>query len=294
MALVNDVVVANTLSVIDKVFATTNGELNPDVARPESAAVSGGPASAMSWESLGRTGRDFIAGAPTATEISDYTGEQALDPIGAYVGLDESDDPRVRAQAALDELIGLGGFDRQVLVIGNSTGSGWIDDQAVWPLEFMYDGDTAAVGMQYSYLPSWLSFLVDKTRARESGRALFDTIHGYWNDLPRKSRPKLVIFGDSLGSFGGETAFSGADNMANRTGGIVFMGPPADNELSGEFIDNREEGSSAWQPLYNLGETVRYIDDASDLQAVTEWSDPRVLYIQHASDLEANPPDPLG
>ena len=49
--------------------------------------------------------------------------------------------------------------------------------------------------------------------------------------LPRNQRPKLVIFGESLGSFGGETAFSGSDDMANRTDGLVFMGPPADNRL---------------------------------------------------------------
>ena len=149
----------------------------------------------------------------------------------------------------------------------------------------MYGGDTATVGMQYSYSPSWLSFLVDKSRAQDAGRALFDAIYGYWNDMPRKTRPKLVIFGESLGSFGGETAFSGSDDMANRTDGIVFMGPPADNTLSREFIENRKSGSPEWQPVYEDGETVRYIDGAEDLGSVdTIWNDPKVVYIQHASD----------
>lgn len=285
ISFVSDVVVARALAGIDAVFAATNGETDPDVAAPDSTTVSGGPASEVTWESLGRTGRDFVAGAPTADQISDFTGASAIDPIRAYVGLDESSDPRVRAQVALDELVNLGGFDREVLVIGNSTGSGWIDDQAIWPLEFMYGGDTAAVGAQYSYLPSWLSFLVDKSRSRESGRALFDAVYGYWNDLPRKTRPQLVIFGESLGSFGGETAFSGADDMANRTDGIVFMGPPADNTLSGEFIRGRDAGSPVWQPLYERGETVRYIDDAGDLTSVTGiWEEPKAVYIQHPSD----------
>jgi uncharacterized membrane protein len=280
----SDVVVARTLSGIDTFFAATNGELKPDVEDPNSDTVSGGPASNVSWESLGRTGRDFIAGTPTADQIDEFSGGAAIDPIRAYVGLDTSDDARVRAQAALDELITLGGFEREVLVIGNSTGSGWIDDQAIWPLEFMYNGDTAAVGVQYSYLPSWLSFLVDKSRAQDSGRALFDAVFGYWDDLPRSTRPKLVVFGESLGSFGGETAFSGSDDMANRTDGLVFMGPPADNRLSSEFIERRDPGSPAWQPLYNEGETVRYIDDAGDLAVEGLWEDPKVVYIQHASD----------
>jgi uncharacterized membrane protein len=199
--------------------------------------------------------------------------------------LGASDDSRARAKVALDELVALGGFDRQVLVIGNTTGSGWVDDQAIWPLEFMYGGDTATVGMQYSYLPSWLSFLVDKSRAQDSGRALFDAVYGYWNDLPRNARPKLVIFGESLGSFGGESAFSGSDDMANRTDGIVFMGPPADNTLSREFIENRDAGSPEWQPVYEDGRTVRYVANAEDFDNLTSpWHEPKVVYIQHASD----------
>jgi uncharacterized membrane protein len=285
VAFVNDVVVANTLSALDSVFAATNRESYPDTGEPTSDAVSGGPASDVTWESLGRTGRDFVAGAPTADQITAYTGQPAVDPVRAYAGLGASDDPRERAQVAVDELTKLGGFDREVLIIGNSTGSGWVDDQAIWPLEFMYGGNTAAVGMQYSYLPSWLSFLVDKSRAQDAGRALFDAVYQVWNDLPKSSRPKLVIFGESLGSFGGESAFSGADDMANRTDGIVFMGPPADNSLAREFTDNRDEGSPEWQPVYRDGEIVRYIANADDLDNIdAPWHSPKVLYIQHASD----------
>jgi uncharacterized membrane protein len=247
--------------------------------------VSGGPASNVTWESLGRTGRDYVAGAPTADQIQAYTGVAALSPVRAYAGLDESDDPRVRAQVALDELKRLGGFDREVLVIGNTTGSGWVDDQAIWPLEFMYDGDTATVAMQYSYLPSWLSFLVDKSRAQASGRALFDAVYGKWESLPAKTRPELVVFGESLGSFGGETAFSGSADMQNRTDGIVFMGPPADNTLANEFRSQRDAGSPEWQPVFEQGRAVRFVAETGDFDNVTgPWEDPKVMYIQHASD----------
>ena len=56
ISFVSDVVVANTLSAIDTVFATTNGELNPDVEDPDSATVSGGPASGGD---LGVAGTDW-------------------------------------------------------------------------------------------------------------------------------------------------------------------------------------------------------------------------------------------
>jgi uncharacterized membrane protein len=177
LSLVNDVVVSKTLSMLDSSFAQVNRESYPDTGKPTSDTVSGGPASSVTWASLGRTGRDYVAGAPTPEQITEYTSEPALSPVRAYSGLSDSDDAREQAQIAVQELEALGGFDRDVLIVANTTGSGWVDDEALWPLEFMYGGDTAAVAMQYSYLPSWISFLVDKNRAQESGRALFDAVY---------------------------------------------------------------------------------------------------------------------
>ncbi len=38
------------------------------------------------------------------------------------------------------------------------------------------------------------------------------------------SRPRLFAAGESLGSFGGETAFSGENDLSNCTGGTLFAG----------------------------------------------------------------------
>jgi uncharacterized membrane protein len=285
LSLVNDVVVSKTLSMLDSSFAQVNRESYPDTGKPTSDTVSGGPASSVTWASLGRTGRDYVAGAPTPEQITEYTSEPALSPVRAYSGLSDSDDAREQAQIAVQELQALGGFDRDVLIVANTTGSGWVDDEALWPLEFMYGGDTAAVAMQYSYLPSWISFLVDKNRAQESGRALFDAVYREWVDMPETTRPKLVIFGESLGSFGGETAFSGADDMQNRTDGIVFMGPTFDNTLAQDFRVQRDAGSPQWQPVFQGGREVRFIAEADDFRDVPgPWEDPKIMYIQHASD----------
>ena len=62
----------------------------------------------------------------------------------------------------LSELERTGAFDRKVLVIVPTTGTGWINPVAARSLEMMYNGDTAMVGSQYSYLPSWISFLGDR------------------------------------------------------------------------------------------------------------------------------------
>ena len=153
-------------------------------------------------------------------------------------------------------------------------------------VEYLVGGDSAAVAMQYSYLPSWMSYLVDKARAREAGRELFDAVYDRWSKLPLNDRPRLVVAGESLGSFGGETAFSGEYDLRNRTGGAVFAGPPNFNTLFREFVDDRDEDSDEVAPVYRDGRTVRFTDDPSQSIEPTTgaWAGSRVLYLLHPSD----------
>ena len=53
ISFVSDVVVANTLSALDSVFATSNRESYPDTGEPTAATVSGGPASGVTWHRWG-------------------------------------------------------------------------------------------------------------------------------------------------------------------------------------------------------------------------------------------------
>ena len=66
------------------------------------------------------------------------------------------------------------------------------------------------------------------------------------------------MFGESLGSFGGETAFSGERDMANRTDGALFVGPPSFNTYYREFTDGRSAESPEVQPVFRDGRTVRF------------------------------------
>jgi uncharacterized membrane protein len=167
-----------------------------------------------------------------------------------------------------------------------TTGTGWVEPSAVGSFEYLNGGDTATVSMQYSYLPSWLSFLVDQERAREAGRQLFDSVYGAWSRLPAGDRPRLYVFGESLGSFGGETAFSGEYDLSNRVDGALFVGPPNFNPLYRGFVDGRDPGSREVEPEYKGGRTIRFTNRPA-LPIVPEdraWPEPRVLYLQHPSD----------
>jgi len=97
-----------------------------------------------------------------------------------------------------------------------TTGSGWVVPALVDSFEYLSDGDSATVAIQYSYLPSWISYLVDKSKALAAGQALFDAVYGTWVKLPPTHRPRLYVAGESLGSFGGEAAFTDAQDIANR------------------------------------------------------------------------------
>ena len=68
------------------------------------------------------------------------------------------------------------------------------------PLEFLWRGDVASVPVQYSYLPSWLSLIVQPEYGHEQARAVFRKVYDHWRALPKATRPKLYLHGLSLGS----------------------------------------------------------------------------------------------
>jgi uncharacterized membrane protein len=273
-------------TVADRSFSVRNTTTAEGVEPPTSALRSGGPGSLVSWESLGRQGRTIAGTGPSAKAIAAFTGSPATEPIRAYAGTVSAEEVEERAELAVADLERAGGFDRANLLVATTTGSGWLDSGAVDSFEYLTGGDSAVVAMQYSYLPSWISFLVDQQKAREAGRQLFDAVYDRWSKLPPAHRPRLFAFGLSLGSFGGETAFSGEYDLRNRTAGSLFAGPPSFNTLYREFTDHRDTGSREVEPVYKGGRTVRFTNDvaAGVPPASAAWEGARVLYLQHPSD----------
>ncbi|MDA4106010.1 alpha/beta hydrolase [Mycolicibacterium holsaticum] len=285
IALLNGVVVRFAMSTINKTFSAVNDETDPDFAAPTSTLRSGGPQSLDSWESLGHQGRVFVSSGPTVEQLTEFNGAPATEPIRAYAGLHSADGIKATAQLAAEELRRTGGLDRAVVAVATTTGTGWINDAEASALEYMYNGDTAIVSMQYSFLPSWLSFLVDKENARQAGQALFEAVDGLIREMPEAQRPKLVVFGESLGSFGGEAPFLALNNLIARTDGALFSGPTFNNTIWNQLTRERDPGSPMWLPIYDDGENVRFSARAEDLaRPDAPWGAPRVVYLQHASD----------
>lgn len=283
--LYNGVLVKAFVTVTNNIYSKTNDQTVAGVTQPQDPVRSGSPQSLVPWDSLGRQGRSFVAGGPTQNDLEEFSGQPAQDPIRVYVGVESANDAQSRAALAVKELKRTGAFDRDVLTVMTATGTGWIEPQSADSLEYMWNGNTALVTIQYSYLPSWISFLVDRHNATEAGKALYDAVYREWSAMPENDRPKLIAFGLSLGSFGGQAAFSGVDDMRNRSDGALFMGTPSGSQPWKYFTENRDKGSPERQPIYQNGQTVRFAAQSSDLQKPSgPWTNPHVVYLQHASD----------
>ena len=274
------------VNVMNEAYSVRDTKTAEGVHQPTTSLRSGGPGSLIPWDTLGWQGRNFTGKGPSVNDIEKATGQPAMAPIRIYAGLASASDAEARADLAVRDLERAGGFQRKNLLVVTTTGSGWVDPALSDSFEYLSGGDSAIVAIQYSYLPSWISYLVDQSKAREAGRALFDAIYGPWSQLPQGQRPRLYVAGESLGSFGGETAFSGEQSLANLTDGALFAGPPNFNTLFREFSDHRDAGSPEVQPIYHDGRIVRFADDATadippDGQA---WPDSRVVYMMHPSD----------
>jgi len=274
------------VGLMNKAYSVRDTTTAEGIKKPTTSLRSGGPGSVIPWDTLGFQGRNFIGKGPSVSDIEQFAGHPAMEPIRIYAGLASAKGAEAQAALAVQDLERAGGFQRKYLDVVTTTGSGWVDPALVDSFEYLTGGDCATVAIQYSYLPSWISYLVDQAKAQEAGQALFDAIYGVWAKMPSGQRPKLVVAGESLGTFGGETAFTGANGMANTTDGILFAGPPNFNTLWTQFTDDRQAGSPEIQPIYQDGQIVRFASDAGKAIPPTgqAWDGTRVLYLQHPSD----------
>ncbi len=243
LLLTNDLVVRNLLNKADDIYSAADARTDSGVATPDDPLASGSSASLIPWDTLGRTGQNFIANGPNQSDLNTFFDDETLKPLRIYVGLRSAETVAERARLALHELIRVGGFERAKLIIATPTGTGWHDPSAVDPLEYLHHGDTAIVTMQYSYLPSWLTLLVDPTRSIVSANALFDAVYGHWTDLPPDTRPDLYIYGLSLGSLGAETSINLPNLIGDPIQGAVLAGPPFPSRTAPQITRKRNPGS---------------------------------------------------
>ncbi|WP_051388950.1 alpha/beta-hydrolase family protein [Arthrobacter sp. 35W] len=270
---------------VDRVYAPLNAETPEGATEPVSTHRSAGVGSAVEWEALGMQGRAFVGGGPSSAQISAVTGSPAMEPVHVYVGLGQGATLAERAELAVGELERTGGFSRGTLVVATPTGSGWLEPQAMDAVEYLHCGDTAIASLQYSYQPSWVSFVFDQELPREAGRALYAAVRSHWLALPADSRPTLLAYGLSLGALGMQSAFPTAADLLSGTEGAVFAGPPNASQPWHSLVAERPPGTPVWLPVLNGGRHIRWISNPGGLaEPKAPWEATRVAYLQHATD----------
>ena len=180
------------VSAMNEAFSVRDTTRQEGVTSPRPGCARAAPARwSPGTPSAGRAGPS-PARVRRAPDIEAIVDRPAKEPIRAYAGLASADDTEDRAALAVDDLERAGGFQRANLLVVTTTGSGWVNPSSADTFEYLTGGDSAIVAMQYSYLPSWLSYLVDQTKAREAGRDLFDAVYDRWSQLPADQRPRAV------------------------------------------------------------------------------------------------------
>ena len=280
----NDILARVLLDAADQFFLHADELIDDGVERPQNAIVAGSDQSLIEWESIGRQGKNFIVGGPTQAQIQEFIGREAMQPIRVYVGMRTLETPEERAALALQELKRVGAFDRSVLVVATPTGTGWLDPGAVDTVEYLHAGDTAIVSTQYSYLPSWITILVDPYRSIESAEHLFEVVYTYWKTLPKDDRPKLYLQGLSLGSLGSERSADLYTTFEDPIQGALWSGPPFPSTQWNQIVSHRNPESPFWLPTYRDERLVRFTAQANAIRKDKPWGPIRNVYIQYASD----------
>lgn len=273
------------LRLADSTFRQMDALLEDEIAAPSNPLRTGSSASLIDWHGLGRQGRHFIASGPGRAEIETFWSTAAMEPIRVYAGLNSAETIKERAKLALDELIRQGGFERSTLVIVTPTGTGWIDPAAMDTLDYLNRGDVASVALQYSYLTSWLSLLVEPEYGSKSAKVLFRTIYRHWSALPKETRPKLILYGLSLGALNSQETADLLEVIADPFQGALWAGPPFQSAMWKDVTASRNPGSPAWMPVFRDGSIIRFTNQDRHLDIPgAHWGPIRIVYLQYASD----------
>ncbi|WP_068118660.1 alpha/beta hydrolase [Tropicimonas marinistellae] len=284
-AAIDGVLVRRIFEAADASFEAADVLIEPDIPQPSDPQKTGSPDSLVRWQEMGRWGRSFVANAPTASEILEFAGEEARDPVRVYVGRRAADTPDERAKIALDELIRVRGFERSAIVVVVPVGTGWMDPGGHDTLDFMLGGDVATVAVQYSYLTSALSLLAHPENGIEQARALFDTIYTYWSALPKENRPKLYVHGLSQGAFNSQSTLPLLDILADPIDGALWAGSPFLSPTWQHIRDDRNPESPAWRPRFGNGSLARVTNQEDTLDdGFSPWGPIRLVFLHYGSD----------
>ena len=175
---------------------------------PASGLVSGGPESTVDFAGLGLQGRRFVTDASSASVINQVMGsDDAVDAVRLYIGVDHAPTIEARVELAIEELGRSGAFDRSLLIVGSPSGTGYLNPIPIEAAEYFTHGDMATVTIQYGKRPSLVSIdRIDNGQRQQAG--LVARIASELDGRSASERPRIVLYGESLGAQTSQDAFA--------------------------------------------------------------------------------------
>ncbi len=247
---------------------------------PPSPMLSGSYESHVPFPTLGLQGRRFVWMVTPEDLILRVTGKHPLaQPIRVYVGLESADTEAARVELALRELDRTGALDREWLMVVSPTGTGYVNYAAVSALEFLSQGHCATVAMQYAARPSVLS-LGQVSEGRAHMRLLLEGIQARVANRPPDKRPKIVMFGESLGAWTSQDPFVDRGAQGLIDAGIdraIWIGTPHFSKWKDQVLHDGGELERRVVGVFdNIDEWRMLGDEARD--------DLRFVMITHQDD----------
>ena len=187
-------------------------------------------------------------------------------PIRAYVGLESAPTEQERVDLLFRELERTNAFDRSWLMVASPTGTGYVNYAAVSILEFLTRGDCATLAMQYSARPSPLS-LDRVSEGRRHMRMLAGALRERLAQCPPGRRPKVLLFGESLGAWTSQDAFVNSGTQGLVDAGIdfaIWIGTPHFSKWKERVLyDDRPDVDRSLIGVFDHVEELESLDPAT-------------------------------
>jgi uncharacterized membrane protein len=251
---------------------------------PPNPLVSGSAESLVSFDTLSRQGRRFAWTVLPRGAIETVMKEPAQgSPVRAYVGLESAGTPAERVDLALRELARAGGFDRSWLLVVAPTGTGYVNYAAVEGFELLTRGDCATLAMQYSARPSVLS--LDRIGdGRRQMRLLIAALKQRLAGIEPDRRPRVVLFGESLGAWTSQDPFVGLGTKGLMDAGIdraIWIGTPHMSKWKNQVLGSNCDTEKVEHEL------VGVFDHIGQLLELDEAARQRIRYCMITHDNDA-------
>ncbi|OBA65569.1 hypothetical protein A5777_20310 [Gordonia sp. 852002-10350_SCH5691597] len=205
------------------------------------------------------------------------------------------------ANALVQQWVDAGGPGDDAVLIAVPTGSGWIDAGAVTAIGERV-GRMHTITPRYASTQSWRAFVSDRDAAGRASVAVVAAVTSALDSVAAQQRPRIILYGQSLGAIGAETARVWADDHRPGTvSATVLSGIPADTVATHAHGSPRIVIANATDPVttWSAAEIWRTPSRPSETVTVgrptrhVPWL-PVVTFVQNSADLAGSLDGPAG